>query len=239
MDIRAEADIRNEKIGYKLRETRNERVSYIAVIEEKEAGAGTVSVRSGKAGELSIERQVAGVNPGNNVGERSEDDGGGQDAFRLSSMKEVQREIDDLQRDQRAAEITRRCQPEFGNTQPDRIPLKRDKRYKQQRQQVDQLTRAVVMIHRAVHRPDRSANTEQAAQNGEDFVGRDDLRDQDFGDIFVDNHESECQDREQDIFLDCDKEFSWRLIQVFDHFLPYYISFLSFCSLEYHNMDFI
>lgn len=51
-DIRAEADIRNEKIGYKLREARNERVSYIAVIGEKEAGAGTVSVRSGKAGEL-------------------------------------------------------------------------------------------------------------------------------------------------------------------------------------------
>ena len=51
-DIRAEADIRNEKIGYKLREVRNERVSYMAVIGEKEAGAGTVSVRSGKAGEL-------------------------------------------------------------------------------------------------------------------------------------------------------------------------------------------
>lgn len=51
-DIRAEADIRNEKIGYKLREARNERVSYMAVIGEKEAGAGTVSVRSGKAGEL-------------------------------------------------------------------------------------------------------------------------------------------------------------------------------------------
>lgn len=50
--IRVELDIRNEKIGYKLREARNERVSYICVIGEKEANANTVTVRSNKVGEL-------------------------------------------------------------------------------------------------------------------------------------------------------------------------------------------
>ena len=51
--LRVEADVRNEKIGYKLREARNERVSYLCVIGEKEIEAGTLSVRSSKAGELS------------------------------------------------------------------------------------------------------------------------------------------------------------------------------------------
>ncbi len=50
--LRVELDIRNEKIGYKLREARNERVSYICVIGEREADANTLSVRSTKVGEL-------------------------------------------------------------------------------------------------------------------------------------------------------------------------------------------
>ena len=50
--LRVELDIRNEKIGYKLREARNERVSYIGVIGEREAEAGTLTVRSSKIGEL-------------------------------------------------------------------------------------------------------------------------------------------------------------------------------------------
>jgi threonyl-tRNA synthetase len=50
--LRVELDLRNEKIGYKLREARNERVSYICVIGERETEAGTLSVRSSKAGEL-------------------------------------------------------------------------------------------------------------------------------------------------------------------------------------------
>ena len=50
--LRVELDIRNEKIGYKLREARNERVSYIGVIGEREAEAGTLTVRSSKVGEL-------------------------------------------------------------------------------------------------------------------------------------------------------------------------------------------
>ena len=50
--LRVEADIRNEKIGYKLREARNERTPYICVIGEREMEAGNLTVRSSKAGEL-------------------------------------------------------------------------------------------------------------------------------------------------------------------------------------------
>lgn len=50
--LRVELDIRNEKIGYKLREARNERNSYICVIGEREAEGNSVSVRSTKVGEL-------------------------------------------------------------------------------------------------------------------------------------------------------------------------------------------
>ena len=49
--IRAEADIRNEKIGYKLREARNERTPYICVIGEKEVEAQNLTVRNNKSGE--------------------------------------------------------------------------------------------------------------------------------------------------------------------------------------------
>lgn len=43
--IRVETDHRAEKIGYKIREARNERVPYIIVVGEKEAESGTLSVR--------------------------------------------------------------------------------------------------------------------------------------------------------------------------------------------------
>lgn len=52
LGIRAVVDSRNEKIGYKMREARNERVSYIGVIGEREVEDGTLSVRSTKEGEL-------------------------------------------------------------------------------------------------------------------------------------------------------------------------------------------
>lgn len=52
LGIRVESDIRNEKIGYKLREARNERVTYIAVIGEKEEEAKTLTLRSNKLGEI-------------------------------------------------------------------------------------------------------------------------------------------------------------------------------------------
>lgn len=50
--LRVELDLRNEKIGYKLREARNERVSYIGVIGERETESGTLTLRSSKEGEL-------------------------------------------------------------------------------------------------------------------------------------------------------------------------------------------
>lgn len=50
--FRVEVDVRNEKIGYKIREARNERVSYIGVIGEKETESSTLTVRSSKEGEL-------------------------------------------------------------------------------------------------------------------------------------------------------------------------------------------
>ena len=50
--LRVQLDARNEKIGYKLREARNARDSYICVIGEREAEAKTLTVRSIKSGEL-------------------------------------------------------------------------------------------------------------------------------------------------------------------------------------------
>ena len=50
--LRVEADIRNEKIGYKIREARNERTPYMCIIDEREVEAGNLTVRSSKAGEL-------------------------------------------------------------------------------------------------------------------------------------------------------------------------------------------
>ncbi|WP_330640609.1 threonine--tRNA ligase [Anaerovorax odorimutans] len=55
--LRTEVDVRNEKIGYKIREARNERTPYICIIGEREAESGTLTVRSSKAGELG-EMQV-------------------------------------------------------------------------------------------------------------------------------------------------------------------------------------
>ncbi len=50
--FRVQVDGRNEKIGYKIREARNQRDSYLLVIGEREAESGTVSVRSNREGEL-------------------------------------------------------------------------------------------------------------------------------------------------------------------------------------------
>ncbi len=43
--LRVEADIRNEKLGYKIREARNQKTPYILVVGGKEAEDGTVAVR--------------------------------------------------------------------------------------------------------------------------------------------------------------------------------------------------
>ena len=44
--LRVETDLRTEKIGYKIREARNERVPYMIIIGEKEENDKTISVRS-------------------------------------------------------------------------------------------------------------------------------------------------------------------------------------------------
>lgn len=49
--IRVEMDSRSEKIGYKIREARNERIPYIVVIGEKEVSENKISMRSRKNGE--------------------------------------------------------------------------------------------------------------------------------------------------------------------------------------------
>ena len=51
--IRVETDLRNEKIGFKIREARLGRIPYIIVVGDKEQADGTVSVRS-RQGELGI-----------------------------------------------------------------------------------------------------------------------------------------------------------------------------------------
>jgi threonyl-tRNA synthetase len=50
-NIRVEADFRAEKIGYKIREARNERIPYLLVVGEKEAELNEVAVRSRKNGD--------------------------------------------------------------------------------------------------------------------------------------------------------------------------------------------
>ncbi|MCD7817842.1 MAG: threonine--tRNA ligase, partial [Lachnospiraceae bacterium] len=49
--LRCEMDTRSEKIGYKIREARNERVPYMLVVGQKEEESGQVSVRSRFAGD--------------------------------------------------------------------------------------------------------------------------------------------------------------------------------------------
>ena len=51
LGYRTEVDERSEKIGYKIRAARNERVPYILVVGEKEEEAETVSVRRRDDGE--------------------------------------------------------------------------------------------------------------------------------------------------------------------------------------------
>ena len=50
--IRAETDLRNEKLGYKIREAQLEKIPYMLIVGENEAGAGTVSVRKRGEGDI-------------------------------------------------------------------------------------------------------------------------------------------------------------------------------------------
>lgn len=60
--IRAESDLRNEKLGYKIREAQLEKLPYMFVVGESEQSAGTVSVRKRGEGDLGakpVEEVVA------------------------------------------------------------------------------------------------------------------------------------------------------------------------------------
>ncbi len=50
--FRVECDLRNEKIGYKIREAQLQRTPYMIVVGDKEAAEGTISVRHRADGDL-------------------------------------------------------------------------------------------------------------------------------------------------------------------------------------------
>jgi threonyl-tRNA synthetase len=50
--IRVETDLRNEKLGYKIREAQLEKIPYMLVVGENEKNAGTVSVRIRGLGDI-------------------------------------------------------------------------------------------------------------------------------------------------------------------------------------------
>ena len=49
--VRVETDLRNEKIGYKIREAQSQKIPYMLVIGDKEAEAGAVAVRTRTGGD--------------------------------------------------------------------------------------------------------------------------------------------------------------------------------------------
>ncbi|WEK55225.1 MAG: threonine--tRNA ligase [Candidatus Cohnella colombiensis] len=62
--VRVELDLRNEKLGYKIREAQLEKVPYMLIIGENEAENGTVSVRrrgEGDLGAQSVEEFIARI----------------------------------------------------------------------------------------------------------------------------------------------------------------------------------
>ena len=56
--LRVETDLRNEKINYKIREHQGQKVPYMVIVGDKEAEAGTVSVRT-RSGDQSVEETQA------------------------------------------------------------------------------------------------------------------------------------------------------------------------------------
>jgi threonyl-tRNA synthetase len=68
-NIRTEVDLKNEKIGYRIREAQLQKIPYMLVVGEREVQEGTVSVRARKEGDLGaqplekvIERVLAQIN---------------------------------------------------------------------------------------------------------------------------------------------------------------------------------
>ena len=60
--FRAEADVRNEKVGFKIREHTIQRVPYLLVVEDRERESGEVAVRTRTGedlGSMSLEAFLA------------------------------------------------------------------------------------------------------------------------------------------------------------------------------------
>jgi threonyl-tRNA synthetase len=53
-DIRVEIDLRNEKIGYKIREAQLEKIPYMLVVGDKEMANNQVAVRDRKQGDIGV-----------------------------------------------------------------------------------------------------------------------------------------------------------------------------------------
>lgn len=63
-DIRVHADIRNEKIGYKIREARLAKVPYMVIVGEREKSDNTIAVRDlgGKQQIMKVEELISKIN---------------------------------------------------------------------------------------------------------------------------------------------------------------------------------
>ena len=62
--FRVETDVRNEKIGYKIREAQVQKIPYMLVVGDKEAEAGTIAVRTregGDQGTMTLDEFVAKI----------------------------------------------------------------------------------------------------------------------------------------------------------------------------------
>jgi threonyl-tRNA synthetase len=62
-DVRMELDLRNEKIGFKIREARVQKVPYMVIVGDKEKEEGTIAVRSrdGSQQVMKVEDFIAQV----------------------------------------------------------------------------------------------------------------------------------------------------------------------------------
>jgi threonyl-tRNA synthetase len=54
LGIRATFDVRNEKVGYKIREAQLEKIPYMVIIGDKEVEASKIAVRSRAKGDLGL-----------------------------------------------------------------------------------------------------------------------------------------------------------------------------------------
>ena len=69
--MRVEVDLRNEKIGYKIRKAQLEKVPYMLVVGDKEEEAGLVAVRErerGDVGQMTLDSFIAKVKPSDRRG---------------------------------------------------------------------------------------------------------------------------------------------------------------------------